>query len=100
MSCLCSWGPAVKCVEPKSCKASKMDKIKFKIDKIKFDLNNHLVLNVLPPVFLSKIMCLHSSGVVNHLVLDVFPPVFLPKIICVATSHSSGVVVNTRIVLN
>ena len=97
----------MKCVEPKFCKASKIDKIKFKIDKIKFkidkikfDLNNHLVLNVLPPVFLSKIMCLHSSGVVNHLVLDVFPPVFLPKIICVATSHSSGVVVNTRIVLN
>ena len=83
----------MKCVEPKSCKASK-------IDEIKFDLNNHLVLNVLPPVFLSKIMCRHSGGVVNHLVLDVFLPVFLPKIICVTTSHSSGVVENTRIVLN
>ena len=53
----------MKRIELKSCKA-------FKIDKIKFDANIHLIL-------------------------DVFPPVFLSKIICIATSHSSGVMVNT-----
>ena len=53
----------MKRVEPKPCKA-------FKIDKIKFDSNSHLIL-------------------------DVFPPVFLPNIISVATSNSSGVLVNT-----
>ena len=42
----------------------------FKIDKIKFQANSHLIL-------------------------DVFPPVFLSNIICIATSHSSGVMVNT-----
>ena len=53
----------MKCVELKPCKA-------FKIDKIKFEANSHLIL-------------------------DVFPPVFLSKIICIATSRSSGVMVNT-----
>ena len=53
----------MKRVEHKPCKA-------FKIDKIKFDSNSHLIL-------------------------DVFPPAFLSKIICVATSHSSGAMVNT-----
>ena len=53
----------MKRVEPKPCKA-------FKIDKIKFEANSHLIL-------------------------DVFPPVFLSKIICITTSHSSGVMVNT-----
>ena len=53
----------MKRVEPKPCKA-------FKTDKIKFEANSHLIL-------------------------DVFPPVFLSKIICIATSHSSGVMVNT-----
>ena len=53
----------MKRVEPKTCKA-------IKIDKIKFDANSHLIL-------------------------DVFPPVFLSKIICIATSHSSDVMVNT-----
>ena len=53
----------MKRVEPKPCKA-------FKIDKIKFDSNSHLIL-------------------------DVFPPVFLSKIICVTTSHSGGVMVYT-----
>ena len=53
----------MKRVEPKPCKA-------FKIDKIKFEANSYLIL-------------------------DIFPPVFLPKIICIATSHSSGVLVNT-----
>ena len=52
----------MKHVERKPCKA-------FKIDKIKFDSNSHLILNV-------------------------FPPAFLSKIICVATSHSSGLMVN------
>ena len=42
----------------------------FKVDKIKFEANSHLIL-------------------------DVFPPVFLPKIICIANSHSSGAMVNT-----
>ena len=50
-------------VEPKPCKA-------FKIDKIKFEANIHLIL-------------------------DVFPPLFLSKIICIATSNSSSVMVNT-----
>ena len=53
----------MKCVELKPCKA-------FEIDKIKFQANSHLIL-------------------------DVFPPVFLSKIICIATSHSSGAMVNT-----
>ena len=53
----------MKFLEPKSCKA-------FKIDEIK--LEAHI-----------------------HLILDVFPTVFLLKIICIATSHLSGVVVNT-----
>ena len=52
----------MKRVEPKPCKA-------FKIDKIKFDSNSHLIL-------------------------DVFPPVFLSKVIVVATSHSTGLMVN------
>ena len=42
----------------------------FKIDKIKFEINSHLIL-------------------------DVFPPVFLSNIICIATSHISGVMVHT-----
>ena len=53
----------MKRVELKPCKA-------FKTDKIKFEANSHLIL-------------------------DVFPPVFLSKIICITTSHSSGVIVNT-----
>ena len=53
----------MKRVEPKPCKV-------FKIDKIKFEANSHLIL-------------------------DVFPPVFLLKIICIATSHLTGVMVNT-----
>ena len=52
----------MKCIEPKPCKA-------FEIDKIKFEANSHLIL-------------------------DVFPPVFLLKIICTATSHLSGVMVS------
>ena len=50
----------MKRIELKSCKA-------FKIDKIKFEANIHLIAT----------------------------PVFLSKIICIATSHSSGVMVNT-----
>ena len=53
----------MKRVEPKPCKA-------FKVDNIKFDENTHLSL-------------------------DIFPPVFLSKNICIATSHSNGVMVNT-----
>ena len=49
--------------ESKPCKA-------FKIDKIKFDSNSHLIL-------------------------DAFPPVFLSKIIPVASSHANGILVNT-----
>ena len=52
----------MKRVEPNPCKA-------FKID-IKFEANSHLIL-------------------------DVFPPVFLLKIMCIATSHLTGVMVNT-----
>ena len=40
----------------------------FKIDKIKFEAN-HLILDVLLPVFLSKIICFttsHSSGVMDN----------------------------------
>ena len=53
----------MKRIEPKPCKA-------FKIDKIKFEANSHLIL-------------------------DVFPPAFLSKIICIVTIHSSGAIVNT-----
>ena len=53
----------MKGIKLKSCKA-------FKIDKIKFEANIHLIL-------------------------DVFPPVFLAKVICIATSHSSGIMVST-----
>ena len=53
----------MKGVELKTCKA-------FKIDKIKFEANSHKIL-------------------------DAFLPVFLSKIMCIATSHSSGVMVNT-----
>ena len=42
----------------------------FKIDELKFEANSHLIL-------------------------DVFSAVFFSKIICIATSHSSGVMVNT-----
>ena len=63
LSCLYNWSPGVKRTETKFCKA-------FEIDKIKFEANSHLIL-------------------------DVFPPVFLLKIICTATSHFSGVMVNT-----
>ena len=63
MSCASNWSLGVKRVEPKPYKA-------FKIDKIKFETNSHLVL-------------------------DVFPPVFLSIIICIATSYSSSVMVNT-----
>ena len=52
----------MKRIEPKPCKA-------FEIDKIKFEANSHLIL-------------------------DVFPPVFLLKIICTVTSHLSGVMVS------
>ena len=53
----------MKSIELKTCKA-------LKTDQIKFDSNSHLIL-------------------------DVFPPVFLSKIICVTTSHSGGVMVYT-----
>ena len=53
----------MKHVEFKPCKA-------FKIDKIKFEANSHLILND-------------------------FPPVLLSKIICIATSYSSGAMINT-----
>ena len=53
----------MKHVELKPCKA-------FKIDKIKFEANSHLLL-------------------------DVFPSVFLLKTICITTSHSSTVMVST-----
>ena len=53
----------MKRVESKPCKA-------FKIDKIKFEANSQLIL-------------------------DVFPPVFLLKIINITTNHLSGVMVNT-----
>ena len=42
----------------------------FKIEKIKFEANSQFIL-------------------------DVFLPVFLSRVICIATSHSSGVMVNT-----
>ena len=60
--CITELSSRVRRVVLKPCKA-------FKIDKIKFDSNIHLIL-------------------------DVFPPVILSKITCVATSHSNGVMVN------
>ena len=59
LSCLYNWSN----IEPKPCKS-------FKIDEIKIEANSHLIL-------------------------DVFPPAFLSKIICIVTSDSSGVTVNT-----
>ena len=53
----------VKHVELKPCKAFKIDEIKFEAD--------------------------------SHLILDVFPLVFLSKIVYIATSYSNGVKVNT-----
>ena len=55
----------MKHVESKPCKA-------FKINTVKFDSNSHLIL-------------------------DVFPPVFPSKIIRFATSRSSVVMVNTTV---
>ena len=52
----------MKPIELKLCQALEIDKIKFKAN--------------------------------SHLILDVFPQVFLSKIVCIATSHSSGVIVN------
>ena len=49
----------MKRAEPKPCKA-------FKIDKPKFEASSHLILDVFPPVFLSKIIrtaTSYSSGV-------------------------------------
>ena len=54
----------MKRVELKPCKA-------FKIDKTKSEANSHLIL-------------------------DIFPPVFLSKNICITTSHSSGVMANAN----
>ena len=54
----------MKRVEPKPCKA-------FKIDKVKFEANSHLIL-------------------------DVFLVAFLLKIVFIATSYLSGVIVNTH----
>ena len=42
------WIPGVKRIEPKPSKG-------FKIDKIKFQENSHLILDVFPPVYLSKL---------------------------------------------
>ena len=53
----------MKHIGPKLCKT-------FKIDKIKFEANSHLIF-------------------------DSFPTVFLSKIICIVTCHSSDVMVNT-----
>ena len=53
-------------VEHNTCKA-------IKIDKIKFDANSHLILDVFPPVFLSKIMCITTSHSSSVMVNTIFP---------------------------
>ena len=58
----------MKHVERKSCEA-------FKIDKIKFDANSLLILDVFPPVFLSQIICIttsHSSAVMINIIFPTF----------------------------
>ena len=65
-----SRGEARRAQEP--CKA-------FKIDKIKFEANSHLILDVFPPVFLSKIKCIdtsHWSGVMVNTTFPVKDEVF------------------------
>ena len=57
----------MKRVQLKPCKA-------FKIDKIKFEANGHLILDVFPPVVLSKIICIvsiHTSGVMVNTTFSV-----------------------------
>ena len=57
----------MKRVQLKPCKA-------FKIDKIKFEANSHLILDVFPPVVLSKIICtvsIHTSGVMVNTTFSV-----------------------------
>ena len=61
----------MKRVEPKPCKA-------LKIDKIKLDANSHLILDVFSAVFLSKIICItisHSSGVMVNTTFPVMDEV-------------------------
>ena len=52
--------------QAKACKA-------FKTDKIKFDANSQLILDVFLPVFLSKIICIASSRWSGVMVNTTFP---------------------------
>ena len=45
----------------------------FKIDKIKFDANSHLILDVFPPVFLSKVIYLATSNSSGVMASTTFP---------------------------
>ena len=56
----------MKRVEPKPCKA-------FKGDKIKFEANSHLILDVFPPAFLLKIFCIAPSQLSGVMVNAAFP---------------------------
>ena len=56
----------MKGIEPKPCKA-------FKIDKIKSEANSYLILDAFPPVFLSKIICIAISHSSDVMVNTTFP---------------------------
>ena len=56
----------MKRVEPKPCKA-------FKINKTKFEANSHLILDVFPHVFLLKIICIATSHLSSVMVKTTFP---------------------------
>ena len=54
------------CVDSKPCKA-------FKIGKIKFEANSHLILEAFPPVVFSKIICITTSHSSGEMVITTFP---------------------------
>ena len=57
----------MKRIQPKSCNT-------FKIDKIEFDENSHLILDVFPPVFFSKITRIAATSDSSSVMLtQLFP---------------------------
>ena len=57
----------MKRIQPKSCNT-------FKIDKIEYDENSHLILGVFPPVFFSKITHIAATSDSSSVMLtQLFP---------------------------
>ena len=56
----------MKRIETKPCKP-------FKIDKIKFDANIHLILDIFPNAFYSNIICIVTSHLSGEIVNTTFP---------------------------